>query len=202
MVEDPADGIQKVLGNVGGFRGLLRESIFNLPKPVACLDQDTRDSSPVGQFDIGAHVADNKGSPEINLKGSAGLFDETRLGFSAVAVAGEFGDRPFRVMRTEKDPVNACLPLSYPADQQLVKSAHQIQGIIPPGHSGLVRDYENKKPVAVEHSYSLGHLGKNPEPAYMVHIAHLFIDGSIPVDEHRRFFHLPSLSKAGTGGKQ
>jgi hypothetical protein len=156
----------------------------------------------MGQFDIGTHVAYDKGSPEINLKGPASLLDKTCLGFSAIAVTGEFGDRPCGVMRTEEDPVNDSVLFLYPGDQDLVKRPHKFQGIIASGYSGLVGDHEDQKPLTVEHPYGLRHSGKNSEPAHMVHVTHLLIDGSIAIDEYRRFFHFPSVSRAAKSHKR
>ena len=89
--EDPADGVEKILCNVRGFCGFARQNILYLSKPVTRFDLDTRNSSPLGQFHVGAHVAYEKGSWEVDLKRFAGLLNKTCLGFSAIAVVGEFG---------------------------------------------------------------------------------------------------------------
>jgi len=89
--EDPTDGTQKILCNMSGFCGLVRQNILDLSKPVTRFDQDTRNSGPPGQFHVGAHIAYEKGSREVDLKGFACLFNKTCLGLSAIAVVGEFG---------------------------------------------------------------------------------------------------------------
>lgn len=194
--DDPADGIQKIVGNVHGLRGFVWQKILDLSKPVTCFDQDALESGPMSQFDVGAHVSDDKGSLEIDFKGFACLFDETGLGFSAIAVMGESRNRPCWVMGTEKDPVNVSLLFSHPRDHEVVKSLHKIQGVIAPGHSGLIGDHKHEKPVTVEHPYGLRHPGKNSEPAHVVDVTHLLIDGPIPIDEDCRFSHPSFISQA------
>jgi hypothetical protein len=196
--QNPPDSVQEILCNIYGLRGFLREDILDFPKPVPCFDQDARESGPVREFDVGAHVADDKGTLEIDLKGIARLLYETCLWFSAIAVTGKFGNRSPRVVRTEKNPVNVPFFLFDPGEQEMVKCLHKIQGVIAPGHSGLVGDHKDKEPVTVKHSYGLRHPRKNSETVHMVDIAHLLVDGPVPIDENRGFFHLSSVSKTVT----
>jgi hypothetical protein len=189
---DPADGIQKIRCDMRGLRGFSGQDILNLPKPVAGFDQDTLEPGSVSKLDVGAHVPHDKGSPEIDLKGFARLLNETGLGLSAIALTGELRNRPRRVMGAEKYPVDDTLFLFDMGHHKVVNSLHKVHRVIAPGHSGLVRDHEDKKSVTVEHSYGLRHPGKDFEPGHMVDIAHLLIDGPIPIDEYSRFFHFTS----------
>jgi hypothetical protein len=104
-------------------------------------------------------------------------------------------------MGTEENSVNGALLLPYHGDQKVVKSFDKIQRIVASGHAGLVGNHKDKKPVTVEHSYGLGHPRKNSEAAQMVDVAHLLIDGPIPIDEYRRFLHFTSSPNKVTGYK-
>ena len=73
---------------------------------------------------------------------------------------------------------------------------HQGGGKIAPGRPGLVGDHHHLDPRRIEAADGRDRLGQQYEAAEVIEIAHLFVDGAVPVQEYRRLTHEPSLSQA------
>ncbi len=76
-----------------------------------------------------------------------------------------------------------------------VKLIYQGSGKIAPGRAGLVGDYHHLDPRGIEAEDGREGLGQQDEAAGMVDIAHLFVDGAVPVQEDRGLTHERSFSQ-------
>ena len=72
---------------------------------------------------------------------------------------------------------------------------YQGGGKVAPGRPGLVGDHHHLHSGLIETADGRDRLGQQPEAAQVIDIAHLFVDGAVPVQEHRGLTHEPSLSQ-------
>jgi len=108
-LKDPTDRMQKVLRNVVRSFAFSGEHVLDFAHTVTGFDQDSSNAGTVREFHIVAPVSNHKRTGHVNIKGSSGLLDEPCFRFSAITLTGVFRDDAQRVVRAEKDAVEAGL---------------------------------------------------------------------------------------------
>jgi ribosomal protein L27 len=86
-----------------------------------------------------------------------------------------------------------------PRRQQLLHAGvdliYQRGGKIAPGRPGLVGDHHHLYPGLIEAADGRHCLIQQLKAAQVIDVAHLFVDGAVPVQEHRGLTHDPSSSR-------
>ena len=76
-----------------------------------------------------------------------------------------------------------------------VNLIYQGGGKIAPGRPGLVGDHHHLESGLIEPADGLNGLMEQLKTAQVIDMAHLLVDGAVPVQEHRGLTHAPSLSQ-------
>ena len=93
-------------------------------------------------------------------------------------------------------PSRCAPPAARSCLQVGVNLIDQGGGEIAPGRPGLVGDHHHLHSGLIEAADGRDRLVQQLKAAQVIDVAHLFVDGAVPVQEHRGLTHEPSLSQA------
>src|SRR5208337_2962297 len=137
--------------------------------------------------DVGITIPHQVGTLKVQVQVAGGPEDKFRIGF-ATGAAGA------RMVGADVEAVQSGPPLGQELTEVALHLFQEGQGEIAPGCPGLVADDHYLQARLIEAADGRGRLGEDPEAAQMVDIAHLFVDGAVPVQKYRgvaHFFRLP-----------